>query len=75
MLYYDRTDVLEGIDVNKTSASQECINFLDKGFQFQPNICNGCHDVLMTYMNLSDIAILKIHRFDYCCIINGISKN
>ena len=25
MLYYDRTDVSEGIDVNKTSASKECI--------------------------------------------------
>ena len=24
MLYYDRTDVSEGIDVNKTSASKEC---------------------------------------------------
>ena len=25
MLYYDRTDVSEGVDVNKTSASKECI--------------------------------------------------
>ena len=24
MLYYDRTDVSEGIDINKTSASKEC---------------------------------------------------
>ena len=24
MLYCDRTDVSEGIDVNKTSASKEC---------------------------------------------------
>ena len=24
MLYYDRIDVPEGIDVNKTSASKEC---------------------------------------------------
>ena len=24
MLYFDRTDVSEGIDVNKTSASKEC---------------------------------------------------
>ena len=26
-------------------------------------------------MNLSDIAILNIKGFDYCCIISGISKN
>ena len=25
MLYYDKIDVSEGIDVNKTSASKECI--------------------------------------------------
>ena len=24
MLYFDRTDVSEGIDVNKTSPSEEC---------------------------------------------------
>ena len=25
MLYFDRIDVSEGIDVNKTSASKECV--------------------------------------------------
>ena len=73
MLYCDRIDVSTGIDVNKTSESKEfdiCHywNFLHKGFKFQPNNCNGCHDLLMMSMNLSDIA-------DYCCIINGISKS
>ena len=27
MLQYDRIDVLEGIDINKTSASKECMLF------------------------------------------------
>ena len=40
MLYYDRIDISEGIDVNKTSTSKECIichywYFLDNGFEFQ----------------------------------------
>ena len=26
-------------------------------------------------INLKDIAILNIQDFDYCCIINGISKS
>ena len=26
-------------------------------------------------MYLSDIAVLNINGFDYCCIINGISKS
>ena len=29
----------------------------------------------MMPMNLSDIAILNIKGFDYCCIISRISKN
>ena len=70
MLCLDRLDVSEGIDVNKRSASKECDichywYFLNKGFKFQPNVCNICHDLLMMYMNLSDIAILNIKGSDY----------
>ena len=68
MIYYDRTDVPKGIDVNKTGKSKECDicqywYFLNKGFKFQPNVCNGCHDLVMMSMNLSDLAILNIKRF------------
>ena len=65
MLYFDRIDVSEGNDVNKTSASKVCDicrywYFLNYSFKFQPNMCNRCHDLLMISMNLSDIAILNI---------------
>ena len=80
MLYLNITDVSEGTDVNKTSSSKEgdiwhFQYFLDKEFKFQPDMCNGCHDVLMMSMNLCDIAILNIHGGEYRCIINGISKS
>ena len=80
MLYYDRIDVSEGIDVNKTSASKECDichywYFLNYSFKFQPNVCNRCHDLLMMSLNLSDIAILNIKGSDYHHIIVLISKN
>ena len=80
MLYFDRIDVSEGTDVNKTSASKECDichywYFLNKGFKFQPNVCNRCHDVLLMTMNLSDITSLNIKSSNDCCIISGISKN
>ena len=80
MLYFDRIDVSEGIDVNEISASKEfdvchyCY-FLSKGLKFQPNVCTRCHDLLIISMNLSDIAILNVKGFDYRCIISGISKN
>ena len=49
MLYNDRIDVSEGVDVNKTSALKECDichywYFLNYIFKFQPNVCNGYHD-------------------------------
>ena len=80
MLYYDRIDVSEGVDVNKRNESKECDiyhywYFLDKGFKFQPNVCNGCYNLSMKSMNLSGIAILNIKRADYCSIISRISKS
>ena len=80
MLYFDRIDISEGTDINKTSASKECDichywYFLNYSFKFQPNVCNRCHDLLMMSMNLSDIAILNIKGSDYRCIISLISKN
>ena len=80
MLYNDRTDVSEGINVNKTNASKEynvCHYwyFLNYSFKFQPNVCNRCHDLLMMSINLSEIAILNIKCFDYHCIVSLISNN
>ena len=63
MLYYDRIDVSEGTDVNKTSASKDC------------GICNRCHNLLIMSIKLSDIANLNIKGSDYCYIISLISKN
>ena len=76
MLYYDRIDVFERIDVNKTSASKECdyFYFLNYSFKLQPNVCNRCHDLLLMSLNLRDIAILNIKGSDYCCIVSLISK-
>ena len=63
---------------SETSKSTECNDcqywyLLNKGFKFQPNICNGCHELLVISMNLSDIAILNIKSVDYCSISNRIS--
>ena len=78
MLYFDRIDISGGIDVDKTSASKDICHywyFLNKGFKFQPYLCNRCHDLLMMSMNFNDIAVLKIKNADHCCIITGISKS
>ena len=74
MLYFDRIDVFKGTDVNKTRYLSLLV-FLNKGFKFQPYVCNRCHDLLMMSMNVTDIAILSINNTNYHCIITGISKS
>ena len=50
MLYFDRTDASECIDVNNTLASKEGIichywYFVGKGSMFHPDVCNRCYDI------------------------------
>ena len=61
MLYFDRINLSEEIDVDKTSASKECdichyYYFLNYSFKSQSNVCNICHDLLKMSMKLRDIA-------------------
>ena len=70
MLEYERIDVSEGIDVNKTNASKECDichywYFLDENFKYEPYLCNGCHDLIQKAMNFNDVAVVSIKGNDY----------
>ena len=51
MLEYDRIDISEGIDFNKTNLSKECDichhwYFKDIVFKYEKYLCNGCHDLM-----------------------------
>ena len=70
MLEYDRIDISEGIQINKTNASKECdichyLYFLDKKFNYEPYLCNGYHDLMQKAMNFNDAAIVSIKESDY----------
>ena len=80
MLRYQKIDISEGIDVNKTSASKECELchywfFKDIGFKFEEHVCNKCHDLLTIAYSLKDTAILNAKGATFRCILMGISKN
>ena len=80
MIYYDRIDVSEGIDVKKTSALKEyniCyyLYFLDKGVKFQLYVWNWYHDVSMMPIKSKYLGILNICGIDYYCVINRIAKS
>ena len=54
----------------KTSASKECNichywYFLDKSFNYEPYICNECHDLMQKAMSFNDVAIVSIKENDY----------
>ena len=62
MLEYDRIDLSEGIDVNKTSNSRECsfchyYYCLDINFNYQKYLCDGCHDMSMKANSKQNLAI------------------
>ena len=70
MLEYDRIDASEGIDINKTNASKGCdichyCYFLDKGFKYEPYLCNGRHDLMQKATNFNDVPIVSVKGSDY----------
>ena len=70
MLEYDRIDISEGIDINKSNdKSKECDichywYFLDKRFSYLPHLCDGCHDLMQKAMSFHDVAIVSIKGSD-----------
>ena len=79
MLYCDRIDISKGIDSSKRNRSKEFVifyhSFSNHGFIFHCSVCNGCHDLTILCLNISDIAIIAVKNVDYCCIIHNISKS
>ena len=49
--------------------------FKDVAFKFEQNVCNKCHDVLMTAYELKNIAILNVKGVDFRYILWGISRD
>ena len=80
MLQYDKIDVSEGIDVNKTSASKECEFchywfFKDVRFKFEEYVYNRWLDLLTMVYYLKNIATLSAKGTTFRCLLMGISKN
>ena len=80
MLEYDRINISEGININKTSASKEydiCDywHFKDIGFKYEPYLCNGCHDLMRKAINFNYVAIVAVKRSDYRIYYWYMSKN
>ena len=80
MLEYDRIDLSEGIDVNKTNNSRECsfchyYYYLDINFNFQKYLCDGCQDMPMKANSMQNLAIVYFKGNAYRIHFWNMSKD
>ena len=70
MLQYDKIDVSEGIDVDKTNKSRECKichywYFLEKNFSYGPYLCDGWYNIMQKSIDFKNIAIVYVNGIAY----------
>ena len=77
-MQYERIDISEEIDIDKTGLSRGCIchywYFKDVGVKFKPHVCNKC-SIGCIFSKRKRIEILNIKGVDSRCILCGISRN
>ena len=65
MLEYERIDISEGINVNKTNLLKECDichywYFKDVGFKYEKYLCNGYNDLMQKAISFNNVAIVYV---------------
>ena len=72
MLVYERIDISDEIDVNKSYESKESmlchyLYFSDKSFRYGPYLCDEYYNMTQKCNKLKNIAIIRIKkRFFFC---------
>ena len=67
MLEYDKIDISEGIDINKTNDSKECMlchywYFLNKNFSYGPYLCDGCYNIVQKSTSFKILLLLVLKK-------------
>ena len=81
MLEYDRIDLSEGIDVNKCEdTSRKCslgqyYYFVNKIFNYQRYLCDGCHDMSVKALSKQYLTIIFDGGHAYRVNYMFMSKN
>ena len=65
MLIYEKIDISDGIDVDVSDKSKECMlchywHFLDKSFSYGPYFCDGCYNMMQKCNKLKNITIVPV---------------
>ena len=59
----------------KKCYSCHYLHFLDKGFQDEPYLCNGCDDLTQKAVNFNDVAIVSVKGSEYRIHVWYMSKD
>ena len=77
MLYYNRFDISEGIDLTKSNNRKQSMIyhywFCNHGFKSQDSVCNRCYVFTMLSVNISDTTIITIKNIDYRLLFIALS--
>ena len=70
MLKYNKIDITEGIDLNKSNKSKECMfchywYYLNKDFSYGPFTCDISYDIVQRSKDFKNIAIIYFKRTPY----------
>ena len=80
MIEYDRINLDEGINLNKTSNSEECWlcnfwYFLDKNFNYQKYYCDGCNNMSIKTVSIKNLTVVYSKKNAYRIQFMNISKD
>ena len=80
MLEYEKIDISEGIDQNKSSSSRECNVcyywfFIDRNFSYDNYLCNSCSDMMMKAISSKNVAIIYSKGKAYKVNFSFMTKN
>ena len=80
MLKYDKIDITEDIDLNKTNKSKECTfcrywYYLNKNFSYGPFTCDCCYNIVQRSIDFKNIVIIHVKNSAYRVYLKDISKH
>ena len=80
MLEYERIDISEWINLNKTNLLKECdichyCYFKDIGFKYERYFCNGCHDLKPKAISFNNDAVVYVKGSAYRIHFRYMSKD
>ena len=63
-------DIPKATDIAKSNSSKECVTccycVFNHGLNFQYSVFNGCHNLMMFCLDISNIVIVTVKCVDYC---------